>query len=436
MDQSLPQLLMRVNLRQALPELANPNAYVIHTEDERSPGAWAWIISAAFERPFSYRFIRDDAAYAPERVFFARDYSQDAATACAFFRDEYAGEGYVHMVGTHPYCRSGGAGALAVRAALSYFQEAGYPSAVLTTDDFRLCAIATYKKLGFLPVMNHESAPARWAAVEAALSAYRPLRLSPIPLWPGKAPFSDECGAQAQPSLAPFPVEGARGVVVVCPGGGYTIKAHHEGEPIARMLNAAGVAAYVLDYRVTPCPPEAPLSDALRAIRLVRSLGYEKVGILGFSAGGHLCACAATHWDAGEPNAGDPVEACSSRPDAFAPCYPLISLVSFRAPNKGSQAMLDRLLSEPTLRTRYSAELHVRPDTPPAFLWHTANDPVVPVAQSLTLARALAAAGVMHELHVFADGAHGLGLAGGAGAAGEWPALCARFLAGQGFCPP
>ena len=105
-----------------------------------------------------------------------------------------------------------------------------------------------------------------------------------IPLWQNEAPYTAESPDQAQPSVKEFAVSGSRGAVVVCPGGGYEFKAPHEGDPIAEMLNRAGVSAYVLDYRVKPCDYRAPLSDASRAIRLVRSLGYEKVGILGFSA--------------------------------------------------------------------------------------------------------------------------------------------------------
>ena len=145
-------------------------------------------------------------------------------------------------------------------------------------------------------------------------------------LWPGEAPYTAESPEQAQPSVTEFRVPGSRGAVVVCPGGGYEMKADHEGAPIAEMLNQAGISAYVLDYRVAPCSENAPLSDASRAIRLVRSLGYEKVAILGFSAGGNLCCNAATHYDRGHADSDDPIERLSSRPDAFIPCYAVVSL--------------------------------------------------------------------------------------------------------------
>ena len=198
------------------------------------------------------------------------------------------------------------------------------------------------------------------------------------------------------------------------------------------MINAAGVSAFVLDYRVNPCHYEAPLTDAKRAIRTVRSMGYEKVAILGFSAGGHLCCSAATLYDLGNPDAEDPIERLSSRPDAFIPCYPVASFVSFR-----HQGSVENLLGEyktnyPMLR-RFSAELQVTPDTPPAFIWHTATDAGVPVENSIQLAAALSKAGVPFELHIFPEGPHGLGLAGGRPGAGEWPALCQKWLTRLGF---
>lgn len=251
-------------------------------------------------------------------------------------------------------------------------------------------------------------------------------------LWQGRAPYSDECGGQEQPSLKAFPVEGSRGAVIVCPGGGYVVKAPHEGDPIAQMLNQAGVSAFVLDYRVKPCPWEAPLGDASRAIRLVRSMGYEKVGILGFSAGGHLTCSAATLYTAGDPAAADPLERLSARPDAFIPCYAVVSLTSFR--HQGSlESLLGERREDLALLRRFSAELHVTPDTPPAFLWHTAADAGVPVENSLNLACALSHAGVPFELHVFPRGSHGLGLAQGDPIVAQWVPLCQKWLVSQGF---
>lgn len=236
-------------------------------------------------------------------------------------------------------------------------------------------------------------------------------KLEVLPLWADQnAPYTDECQGQAQPSVTAYPAEGSKGAVVVCPGGGYVMKAPHEGGPIAEKINEAGVSAFVLDYRVKPCPIEAPLGDALRAIRLVRSLGYEKVAILGFSAGGHLTCSAATLYTPGDPQSSDPVERYSSRPDAFIPCYAVVSFASFR--HQGSlESLLGEKKNDYELIRRFSAELHVTPDTPPAFLWHTAADAGVPVENSLNLASALAHACVPFEMHIYPEGPHGLGLA-------------------------
>ena len=253
-----------------------------------------------------------------------------------------------------------------------------------------------------------------------------------VPLWPGEAPYSAFSPGQAQPTLEAYPVPGARGAVVVCPGGGYVTKAPHEGAPIAGMINEAGVSAYVLDYRVKPCHIEAPLSDAKRAVRVVRAMGYEKVAILGFSAGGHLCCSAATLYDAGDPASDDPVERLSSRPDGFIPCYAVVSFLSF--PHQGSVgALLGDRKGETALKERFSAEQHVTDDTPPAFIWHTAADQGVPVGHSLLLAQALARCGVPMELHIFPEGRHGLGLAKDTPGACRWPALLQGWLIREGY---
>ena len=252
-----------------------------------------------------------------------------------------------------------------------------------------------------------------------------------IPLWPeGHAPYAAQSPGQAEPSLTACEAEGARIAVVVCPGGGYEFKADHEGLPVAERLNANGISAYVLDYRVKPCHHMAPLSDALRAIRTVRAMGYAHVGILGFSAGGNLTCSAATHWDAGDPEADDPVERLSSRPDFFVPCYAVVSFTQY--PHIGSVAALLGETDDHALRRFFSAELNVNGETPPAFIWHTANDDLVPVENSLLLAGAMSRAGVPFELHVYPDGPHGIGLGEDNPDARFWPGECVRFI--QSLC--
>lgn len=253
-----------------------------------------------------------------------------------------------------------------------------------------------------------------------------------IDLWKGTAPYSEASPDQAQPSLKAFPVEGSRGAVIVIPGGGYCHKAAHEGDPIAEMINAAGVSAYVLDYRIHPCDKFAPLADANRAVRMVRFLGYEKVAILGFSAGGNLCCNAATHFDLGNPQAEDPIERLSSRPDGFVPCYAVVSLISYT--HRGSaQNLLSGEADDNQWLRHFSAELNVTPATPEAFLWHTASDAAVPVENSLMLVLALSKNGVPFELHVFPEGRHGLGLAPENETVAQWIKLFQHWLVTRGY---
>ena len=151
-----------------------------------------------------------------------------------------------------------------------------------------------------------------------------------LKLWE-KTPLFDESIGQEEPALMPYLLKDGKkhGAVIVCPGGGYSHKAAHEGGPIALRLNEQGINALVLDYRVAPYRHPAPLLDALRAIRYVRyhaeKLGVlpDKIGILGFSAGGHLTCTAATLYDKGNPEAEDPIDRVSARPDVFIPCYPV-----------------------------------------------------------------------------------------------------------------
>ena len=252
-------------------------------------------------------------------------------------------------------------------------------------------------------------------------------------LWqPGCAPYAGQCGDQAEPSLEAFEAQGARGAVIVCPGGGYTRKAPHEGPDVAKVLQADGISAFVLDYRVAPCPHDAPLTDALRAVRVVRAMGYARVAVLGFSAGGNLACCAATLYTPGDEQAEDPVERLDSRPDALVSCYSVVSLC--QNTHVGSLcALLGDQYKNLALQRRYSAELNVTADTPPAFIWHTAQDASVPAENSLNLAMACSRAGVPYELHIFPEGKHGLGLAHEVPDTARWMALCLHWLSAGGF---
>ncbi len=258
-------------------------------------------------------------------------------------------------------------------------------------------------------------------------------------LWPEDAPEVAGADPAEIPHITPYLPEGDTPVaaMIVCPGGGYHMRAEHEGAPIAEWLVSLGMAAFVVDYRVTPNYHPTPLHDAQRAIRLVRSRAAEwkvdptRVGILGFSAGGHLAATAATQWDTGDAASPDPVRQESSRPNLAVLCYPVISFV--RTPHTGSVGNLLGPNSTEEQRRAMSADLNVTPETPPTFLWHTADDAVVDVEHALLFATALRRNEVDFALHVFPSGVHGLGLAADHPEASAWPSLCEEFLRGRGF---
>jgi acetyl esterase/lipase len=229
---------------------------------------------------------------------------------------------------------------------------------------------------------------------------------------------------------------GSRPAVLVLPGGGYARQADHEAEPVAEWLAAEGIHAFVLRYRVAPDRHPAPLEDAKEAMLHIRSGGHglavdpDRVGVLGFSAGGHLAATLSTAVATGSPRLDVP----GAVPDLTVLCYPVVSCTE--AVHQGS---VDNLLGDAPssdLLAALSADRQVTADTPPAFLWHTADDAAVPVSHSLRYAGALLEAGVPAELHIFPHGRHGLGLAGGEPGAEHWPALCADWLGRAGWTSP
>lgn len=260
-------------------------------------------------------------------------------------------------------------------------------------------------------------------------------------LWPvGAVPGAVGREAPDVPALTPFlvsPDDRPVGAVIICPGGGYVHLAEHEGAPVARWLNGIGVSAFVLQYRVAPYRHPHPLLDAQRAIRTVRDRAGEwgidpqKVAILGFSAGGHLAAAAGTHFDPGDPSADDPVERQGCRPDAVILCYPVVSFGAHG--HKGS--MVNLLGADPPqdLRAALSGEEQVTAATPPAFVWHTADDDGVQALNSIAFCAALARYRVPYELHVYGHGRHGLGLAAGDPRVGTWTDHCAAWLAEMGY---
>lgn len=261
-------------------------------------------------------------------------------------------------------------------------------------------------------------------------------------LWQGDAPGALGAKDGDIPTITLYtPKEGtANGAAfVVCPGGGYGGLADHEKAPIAEWLAAHGVTAVTLKYRLGPRyhhPVE--LGDAQRAIRTVRfnakewNIDPNRVGILGFSAGGHLASTAATHFDDGDPNAADPVDRFSSHPDLAVLVYPVIT---FSGPysHAGTRANLLGDNPAPELLTLLSNEKQVTKRTPPTFLVHTVQDSVVPVENSFLFASALRKAGVPFELHVFETGEHGYGLGGSDPVLSAWPDMCIHWMRKRGF---
>jgi acetyl esterase/lipase len=224
-----------------------------------------------------------------------------------------------------------------------------------------------------------------------------------------------------KPSLTLFlaPADKANGTaVVICPGGGYGhLATGHEGHEIAQWLNAHGVAAFMLQYRIAPrYHHPAPLQDARRALRTVRARAREwqvdpkRIGIWGFSAGGHLASTLGTHFDGGKADAADPVERVSCRPDFMILCYPVITLKPPSA-HMGSRTNLLGKDADPQLVENLSNETQVTGQTPPAFLMHTDADKGVVPENSVLFYLALRKAKVPAELHIYEKGPHGVGLA-------------------------
>ena len=264
---------------------------------------------------------------------------------------------------------------------------------------------------------------------------------TPIVLWPGGAPGAKGNEPLDIPTLTPYlpSKEKATGAaIIVCPGGGYTHLADHEGGPVAEWLNSIGVAAFVLKYRLGPrYQHPAPLLDAARAIRLVRTragewaLDPDRVGILGFSAGGHVASTAGTHFDSGKPGAPDPIERVSSKPNLMILIYPVITMRE--KTHAGSKKNLLGDNPSPELVTLLSNDEQVTKETPPTFLVHTTTDPAVPVENSISFATALRKAGVPFELHLYERGPHGFGLGGKDPILATWPDRCADWLRVHGF---
>jgi acetyl esterase/lipase len=263
---------------------------------------------------------------------------------------------------------------------------------------------------------------------------------SSIPLWPEGAPGALGKDDKDIPTITPFlPTNStiaSGAAMVILPGGGYGKLAPHEGPAYAEWLVTNGVASFVVKYRLGSEGYRHPrmLEDAARTVRLVRAnaakwkIDSRRIGIMGSSAGGHLASTLMTHFDSGKPDATDPIERQSSRPDLGILCYPVITMIGANT-HQGSKNNLLGPNPDPKLVELLSNELHVTSETPPCFVWHTWEDKGVKVENSLAFASALRRAGVPFDLHVYEKGAHGLGL----GDHHPWAADCIFWLRSRSF---
>ena len=267
-----------------------------------------------------------------------------------------------------------------------------------------------------------------------------------INLWPEGPPTSMGDTEEDTPTLSIYlpPTDRATGTgVVVCPGGGYAMLAmDHEGRQIAEWLNERGIAAFVLKYRLgLRYRHPAPLRDAQRALRTVRGHAEEwgvapdRIGIWGFSAGGHLAASAALHFAVGNPFAADPSDREGSRPDFLIPAYPVISMTEPYT-HAGSREHLLGETPDSAAVMMLSHEKNVTDTAPPTFLFHTNEDEAVPAENSVAFYLALREAGVPAELHIYENGKHGVGLAPDDPVLSTWPTRLEDWLRGRGLLDP
>jgi len=269
-----------------------------------------------------------------------------------------------------------------------------------------------------------------------------------IKLWEKGAPGTPATKPEDEPVLfmsAPADKSAATSTaVIVLPGGGYGhLAMDHEGKQIAEWLNGFGVTAFVLKYRMSTTGHRhpVPMMDGQRAIRLVRARAKEwnidpnRVGILGFSAGGHLASTLGTHFDSGKADGDDQLDRVSSRPDFVVLCYPVISFKEGFS-HSGSRKNLLGDSPDPKLVESLSNETQVTKDTPPTFIFQTSEDTGVPAENCVAFYLALHKAGVPAEMHIFQNGKHGVGLGRDIPGTSEWPGLCKKWMEVRGLLRP
>jgi acetyl esterase/lipase len=264
-------------------------------------------------------------------------------------------------------------------------------------------------------------------------------------LWPDGAPDAKGDSDGDKPTLTIFLPDKDKAVgsaVLICPGGGYQhVTMDYEGCEVAQWLNSLGIAGFVLNYRHNGVGYHypAPLQDAQRAIRTIRynakdwGIDPDRIGILGFSAGGHLASTAGTHFNENSYPQRDPIDKLSPRPDFMILIYPVISMTAPYG-HVGSRTNLLGENPDEKLAESLSSEKQVTPQTPPTFLVHGSDDTAVPVENSVLFYLALKKAAVPAELHIYEHGQHGFGLNRGKGPVSNWPQQCANWLKARGLC--
>lgn len=264
-----------------------------------------------------------------------------------------------------------------------------------------------------------------------------------ILLWPDGAPMAaNQKDTEVSPDKPTLDLHIAEhnptgAAVVICPGGGYGwLAMSYEGQDVAEWYKSLGVTAFVLRYRHAPgYHYPVPLLDVQRAMRWVRAhaeeyhLNVKRIGVMGFSAGGHLASMAATHFDDGDAKAKDPIDRVSSRPDFAVLCYAVITMTNDRFTHQGSRSnLLGDKVNDQKLRQYVSSELAVTKATPPVFIFQTDEDGTVPPENAALFYMACHEKGVPAELHIFRKGQHGVGMAQKVEGTRAWPGLLATWL--------
>ena len=271
------------------------------------------------------------------------------------------------------------------------------------------------------------------------------LGITTIPLYSAATSGASQSDTGTAPTLTVFrPQRGNGSAVIIAPGGGYLgLASNLEGGQVAEWFTVRGFTAFVLKYRLgSHNLYPIPLLDAQRAIRLVRSLSKsyflseKRIGIVGFSAGGHLAAAAATLFDKASSPTSDPIDQLSARPDFVVLGYPWLNAMEPALKSEITYCSVLHVLTPAqcdALNQAYTPKLHVASSTPPTFIFATSDDAVVPVRASVEFYEAMIAAGASVEMHLFRHGAHGAGLGGGDAALDQWPNLLEAWLRDQGL---